>query len=349
MRNRILDIAHNIIPYVKELRPITGSVTACVLMQQLDHWFAQYPDGFYKFMAPCNAKKYREGDSWSEELGMSKDEFRGAFDKIGTRYSTKTSFVAASDKFQDKFYCSYHDKKEGLTWYFRNHELVDKMLDELVIIPPRQPFTGDGKSNLQGMANPISTNGDSQLHTSAKPISPISTKSTTESTSKTTTNNVAADEKLSLSEDEVVALVQQLVELRIEPSAAQYLASRFPDRCRHYIPLWHARGFEGVKTIGGAVRDSIENPDSHWAKMLNEPQLPLNGAASNGSTPKIKLPPDDVLEAAAAAAFESLTPADKHFIRGVMEMEKKSLRQAMEGQRNSEFHYALRALQKAVR
>ncbi|KMY85741.1 hypothetical protein BUMB_03036 [Candidatus Paraburkholderia calva] len=138
MRNRILSITRNTIPYVKEVMPLAKSVTGCILMQQLDYWFERFPNGFYKFQdaAPGNAH-YRPGESWSEELGFSLAEFRTAFDKIGVRYVSKTEYVAAAaDPFQGKFYCCYTDRRAGMTFYFRNHELVDKSLDDLIRSQP---------------------------------------------------------------------------------------------------------------------------------------------------------------------------------------------------------------------
>ena len=68
VRNRILQISRQTIPYVRELRPVAKSVTGCLLMQQLDFHFAKYPDGFYKFLEPCpNSKSYKRGQSWQED------------------------------------------------------------------------------------------------------------------------------------------------------------------------------------------------------------------------------------------------------------------------------------------
>lgn len=135
MKNRILSLTRGSIPYVKEIRPLAHSMVGCVLMQQLDYWFVDRPNGFYKFMAPCDHALYKPGDSWTEELGVSLDEYRTAFDKIGTRWPSKTAFEAAADKFKGKFYCSYHDKRAQLTFYFRNHEVLDRALDELLLLP----------------------------------------------------------------------------------------------------------------------------------------------------------------------------------------------------------------------
>jgi hypothetical protein len=135
--NKILSITRRVIPYVKELRQLEGveSIAACVVMQQLDFRFDSNPDGFYKFLEPCDKSTnplYKDGDSWREELGMSAQEFRTAFDQIGVRYSSKTEFDKVVDKFQGKYYCSYHDKLSRLTYYFRNHTLIDSKLNSLV-------------------------------------------------------------------------------------------------------------------------------------------------------------------------------------------------------------------------
>ena len=154
VRNRLLGITRNIIPYVRELRAVAGSTSATVVMQQLDYWFIRYPDGFYKFLdATPTAKLYHPGQSWCEELGFTKDEFRTAFDRIGYRWSSKSQFEAAKDKFQGKLYASYVDRRNNLTWYFRNHEQVDQILDNLLETdsPDSQ---GIGNANLREIDNP---------------------------------------------------------------------------------------------------------------------------------------------------------------------------------------------------
>ena len=135
MKNRILSITRSNIPYVKELHPLTGSIIGCLVMQQLDYWFSSQPEGFYKFLEPADHPAYKVGDSWVEELGMSSDEFRYAFDRISIRYKSRTEFEKASkagDLFKGKFYCSYIDRRANLTYYYRNHDVVDAALDQLI-------------------------------------------------------------------------------------------------------------------------------------------------------------------------------------------------------------------------
>src|SRR5687768_4389922 len=114
--------------YVKELKQLVenGDEKMCLMMAQLEYWFGIKPDGFYKFMNPPKEENpaYKEGDSWVEELGMSKDKIGSALKQICTSYKSFTNYKAAENKFQGKFYCSYYHKPSHQTYYFRNHELT---------------------------------------------------------------------------------------------------------------------------------------------------------------------------------------------------------------------------------
>ena len=157
MQNKTLAITKNCIPYFKELRTLAGSVTASILMQQLDYWFSKKEGKpFYKFKAPCENQYYKNGDSFTEELGFSIEELTNAFAKISTVYKSKTEFDNENDKFKGMFYCSYFDRKEGLTFYYRNHALLDKKLNDLFTVNGESHFTENDKVNLHKTANPIS-------------------------------------------------------------------------------------------------------------------------------------------------------------------------------------------------
>jgi hypothetical protein len=133
MKNRLLQITRDVIPYVKQLKIYLKNTNSCILMQQLDYWFSHYPDGFYKFKEPCEDPDYKIGDSWCEELIFTAEEFDNAFEKIGVKYKSKTDFLNATDKFKGKFYASFYERTTHKTYYVRNHETVDKFLDELCI------------------------------------------------------------------------------------------------------------------------------------------------------------------------------------------------------------------------
>lgn len=144
-----------------------------------------------------------------------KDEFRTAFDKIGIRYKSKSEFDKATDKFQGMFYCSYVDRRSNLTYYFRNHDMVDTALDELLSNLSPKPsksgaasaanphrdgeftvkresrFTGNQESRFTGSWDSQSTgNEDSRLTVNRENPPPLYRDYNTETT--TTTDNSGA-------------------------------------------------------------------------------------------------------------------------------------------------------------
>jgi hypothetical protein len=145
MKNKSAAITRDSLMYVKAYRQIAKTVTATILFQQLEWRFSKYPEGFYKFMKPSpNHQKYKLGDSWMEELGFSREEFRTAFDAIGIRYNSKTEYLnrqkegntfirrdESGNDTTEALYCSYHDRNSGLTFHLRNHDLVDRRLEEI--------------------------------------------------------------------------------------------------------------------------------------------------------------------------------------------------------------------------
>lgn len=115
--------------YCPQLNQITGSVTASLLLCQLEYWFDKtHHKAFYKFLSPCEDTRYKSGDSWTEELGFSKAEFRNAFNKIGTVYKSKRAYLTSTNKFQGKLYLSYYDRGTNLTYYVRNTRALNKLL-----------------------------------------------------------------------------------------------------------------------------------------------------------------------------------------------------------------------------
>jgi ribosomal protein L32E len=140
--------------YYKNYREMCGSVNSAVLFNQLEFRF--YSTGgkpFYKYLSPLKEEinGYKKGDSWTEELGFSESEFRTAFGKMGIAYKCKKDYDRARNKFKgiktlhkirnkkkivekvefEAMFCSYHNKRSGQTFYFRNHELITSNLEKL--------------------------------------------------------------------------------------------------------------------------------------------------------------------------------------------------------------------------
>ncbi|MHC1747479.1 MAG: hypothetical protein AB9856_03710 [Cellulosilyticaceae bacterium] len=162
MKNFMLAKAANTVPYYPRLNEITGSVTASILMMQLEYWFSKMNGNeFYKFLEPCENKSYSSGDSWTEELGFSKKEFRSAFGMIGKMYNSKKEYMASDDKFEDMYYLSYRDRIKGITVYVRNHEKVDNTLLEWSSVNKKEESTEVTKGDLRIEPNGTSVSDQS--------------------------------------------------------------------------------------------------------------------------------------------------------------------------------------------
>lgn len=122
----ILSGERDSIPYRKDLNRITGSVTAAILLQQIIfRWDSNGGKEFYKFKEPCDHEKYRDGDSWIEEIGFSRSEFDTARDMIGSKFSANVPM----DKFALIW---YRTDSSRVTQYFVNEPLVEMFLDLMV-------------------------------------------------------------------------------------------------------------------------------------------------------------------------------------------------------------------------
>jgi hypothetical protein len=76
------------ITYRPKLNQLTGSVVATILLQQIIYrWVRSNRHPFYKFGAPCAHPNYKPGDSWQEEIGISRSELETALKKSARRSS----------------------------------------------------------------------------------------------------------------------------------------------------------------------------------------------------------------------------------------------------------------------
>lgn len=86
----------NSVSYRPSFARLTGSATAAILLQQIVYWWSKSgSQPFFKFKEPCEHKAYKEGDSWCEELAISRAEFDCAIKAISTRISKSNTSAAA--------------------------------------------------------------------------------------------------------------------------------------------------------------------------------------------------------------------------------------------------------------
>lgn len=71
--------------YLPFLNHYTGSLVGSLLLVQCCYWYKQCGRPFYKFIVACSHFLYRPGESWTEELGITKHVWNSTRDKIATK------------------------------------------------------------------------------------------------------------------------------------------------------------------------------------------------------------------------------------------------------------------------
>jgi hypothetical protein len=71
---------------------LEGDVLAACLLERVRYWYDKMNgQPFFKFASPCDHPLYKEGDSWTEELGITENQFRHARKKIAKQVKKQTS------------------------------------------------------------------------------------------------------------------------------------------------------------------------------------------------------------------------------------------------------------------
>jgi hypothetical protein len=121
-----------LITYRPKLNKITGSVTATILLQQiLFHWKGKKGIPFYKFKEPCSHERYKEGDSWEEEIGFSRKEFDTAIKKIGYKIGKNKNF---KEKKKQEAFVWFRTDSQRVTWYEVNEKALEKALNGIYLV-----------------------------------------------------------------------------------------------------------------------------------------------------------------------------------------------------------------------
>jgi hypothetical protein len=135
------------------VRDFYGSNNTAIAFSRLLYWFRKKPDGFYKFKQPCRKHPlYKKGDSWGEELGMSRKILDPIFSRLINHHGTKRDFLKQADRFKGKMFASYTNHKTNQTHYFIDRDAVDSFLHSLSIKNPLQcplPSSGDVPSEAK--------------------------------------------------------------------------------------------------------------------------------------------------------------------------------------------------------
>ena len=116
--------------YIPELKELTkGDIKAAILLSQIVYWWdTKGGKPFYKFNTPSsNHPLYKEGDSWTEDLGFSEYQFRSARSKIAAKVTTGSS----KTELLRENYVVYWTESDRKTCYQVNEDLLRRDLKRL--------------------------------------------------------------------------------------------------------------------------------------------------------------------------------------------------------------------------
>lgn len=169
----------DVLLYRPKMNKITGSVTATILLKQAMYWAEIQGNDFYKFIQPCKHEKYKKGDSWTEELGFTKHEFRTAIKKIGYKRGRSNNKIEK----EENAYIIYYTTNQRITYWIVNWDKLNNDLNKLYS-PTRQllPNSGNTKVNTESGNTKVNTDNGNTI--------------TSENTSESTTKNTKQEDKL---------------------------------------------------------------------------------------------------------------------------------------------------------
>lgn len=118
------------------VRDYYGSNNTAIAFARLLYWFGKKPDGFYKFKEGCSHPLYKKGDSWSEDLKMTKRILDPVLKRLVTHHKSKNAYRESNDKFDGKMFCSYTERNTNKTFYFMDRGALDRFLASLNLTMP---------------------------------------------------------------------------------------------------------------------------------------------------------------------------------------------------------------------
>lgn len=244
--------------YIK-LYPSLSKMLRCqnasMIMSHMEYWFERQPNGFYKFIEPCNHNLYKEGDSWTEALDMTRSTFTRALKKIATRHSSRTTFKKEIDPFKGKMYASFYDRQKNQMFFIRNHERVESTLDAIPTVKARHLKTSKQIPNHPHISSTLQKKDDldqtqCSLHTEQNDQSFIITKNTSKITSNISPSKTSTYSKYyystSIHNDELENMIyfwNQIIEIgkigvTSTAKRAAFLKKALNDAFQGDIELW---------------------------------------------------------------------------------------------------------------
>lgn len=251
-----------VVAYRPRLNKVIRSVEATILFQQIFHYWYYQGEGmepFYKFIAPCGHSDYREGDSWTERLAMTRYSIEKALDIIATKITQGVSKNEAFEQTDIKHLVIWWTDSSKKSWFCINPKAAGNLLikaypekiNKFVAIRDVHDSLGnsdghDYLSNSEGQ----NCLGNSEGHDY------IYTENTTENTTENSNNEIITEPKVpELSDHPVVTKKGR----RVRFIEGGYVDRKFGEEARAAFDDWMVVTERTGRRIefGGKRRDNI--------------------------------------------------------------------------------------------
>jgi hypothetical protein len=281
-------------PYFAKFDPHINKVIGCprttIILGTLEYWFSKKVDGFYKFIEPCAHRLYKEGDSWAEHLGCNRKSFSKSFNKIGVRYTSRTAFLKADDKFQGKMYASYYDRYTNRTFFIRNHDAANEFLNGIHPTKTIAPKNVGEEASTLDLLNPIKPVSNGKFSRSY-----IETKNTSKNLSKDKSH---AEEIIKKMIEIWTALVEESRDqVKLSRTTVPFLKKAFTDKFDSCLDKWkkYCNDIASSRFLMGEKNSFKAKLD--WALMFKNIEKVLDGQYGIGDrAPKAILISQDELQ-----------------------------------------------------
>lgn len=213
------------IAYRPRLNTIIDSVVSTLILCQSMYYAEHTSNPFYKFLAPCEHEKYKRGDSWMEELALSRYEVMAGLKRIAQKVSNKTQ------QFDPDVYMWYWTDMSRLTWFCVNWNAVNKAFELQFPVSQETLLTKVKKLDLRKSKNLTYVSQETELTIYKDKSKNLSENLSKKSSSSDSGNGIQEGDGIQsdpVKADDDDFLLKDLIDLGLSPSVAKEVLSKYP-------------------------------------------------------------------------------------------------------------------------
>lgn len=179
------------VPMRISLREVTGTINSAILFQQACFNLnrSSREGCFWKFNTPRpDNPRYKLGDSWEEETGLSRSQFESARKIIATEAKTRGEIQDFLKRDEMNYCFVYYNDAYNITWWYYNEKAGNKVIEASAKISRAKALAIAESKGLDNLVDP--------LNAEIKPASSMQETSIPYNPENTTKNNSTRGNKV---------------------------------------------------------------------------------------------------------------------------------------------------------